>query len=444
MTNYVGSPTGAHPRGDSTRSAAASAGRPARILTGPHRVILGLVAVLMLAAANLAWLNPSPESEAYRTLDQVPVFWQYSVDTGLEVMTAAYFPAYFHKYNIRVSRPVYPAVVKTLGEVIGLLAWPVASLSPVMKAGLGFVAWNALFALVSAWCAFRIFARFLTVPYALFGVALMLFHWETVTGAAMFHSTAAEYFTPVLIAYLALELGDRFSYQRTVLFSVLIGIMMLAKTNYAAYLAALAVAVLYLRLVPAAVSFVVHLIPLGLWLLFLRSQGLAYYNHEVEYYGQGQEFAHALTHFDVATIATMVRAGTLDTVRYGLIFFNVLLPFAAIGGWALRRRLGFPVWLFLAMFVAAVVVEISASELARLVSDLKFAVCGLAAAGVASLAARLPALSRPMALSAVAGLWLFVNLAQMAHLPWVSPYEQKVHSWANKDTMFEREYLTAP
>ncbi len=427
-----------------SRSAGSPAGTVQRLLIGPRGVILALVAVLMLAAANLAWLNPSPESEVYRTLDRVPVFWQYSVDAGLEVMTAAYFPEYFHKYNIRISRPAYPAIVRTLGEGIGLLARPVVKLDPVMKAGLGFVAWNALFALVSSWCAFRIFARFLTVPYALFGVALMLFHWETVLGTAMFHTTASEYFTPVLIAYLALALGDTFTYRRTILFSLLVGIMMLAKTNYAAYLAVLAVAVLYLRLVPAAVSFAVHLVPLGLWLLFLRSEGLAYYNHEVEYYGQGQAFARALTHFDVPTLATMVRIGTVDTLRYGLVFFNVLLPFAALGGWALRRRLGLPAWLFLAMFVAAVVVEISAAELARLVSDLKFAICGLAAAGVAEIAARLPALRRPVALSAVAGIWLLGNLAHLVHLPWVSPYQQPVHSWSGKDAAFEQEFLTPP
>lgn len=431
-----------------SRSAGSPAGTSAhivrRLLIGPRGVILALVAVLMLAAANLAWLNPSPESEVYRTLDRIPVFWQYSDDAGLEVMTAAYFPEYFHKYNIRVSRPAYPAIVRTLGEGFGLLARPVVKLNPVMKAGLGFVAWNALFALISSWCAFRIFARFLTVPYALFGVALMLFHWETVLGTAMFHTTAAEYFTPVLIAYLALALGDTFTYRRAILFSLLVGVMMLAKTNYATYLAVLAVAVLYLRLMPAAVSFAVHLIPLGLWLLFLRSQGLAYYNHEVEYYGQGQAFARALTHFDVPTLATMVRAGMIDTLRYGFVFFNLLLPFAAVGGWALRRRLGLPAWLFLAMLVSAVVVMISAAELPRLVADLKFAVCGLAAAGVAAIAARLPALHRPAVLSAVAGIWLLGNLAHLVHLPWVSPYQQPVHSWSGKDADFEQEFLTPP
>ena len=48
------------------------------------------------------------------------------------------------------------------------------------------------------------------------------------------------------------------------------------------------------------------------------------------------------------------------------------------------------------------------------------------------------------ALSALAGLWLVANVAQIAHLPWISPSQHSVHSWADKDAEFETDYLGGP
>ena len=60
---------------------------------------LVLLLILFLISANIAWLNPTdnnPERPSlYKTHNTIPLFWQYNLDSGIEILTAAYFPKIF-------------------------------------------------------------------------------------------------------------------------------------------------------------------------------------------------------------------------------------------------------------------------------------------------------------------------------------------------------------
>ena len=77
-----------------------------------YKPLLLLVTFCFIIAANYAWLNPHPDSKVYKTTQNIPFFWQYNADAGVEILSAAYFPKIFHTYKSRMDRPTYPIVVK--------------------------------------------------------------------------------------------------------------------------------------------------------------------------------------------------------------------------------------------------------------------------------------------------------------------------------------------
>ena len=104
---------------------------------------LVLLFVIFFISANLAWLNPTdnnPERPSlYKTHNTIPLFWQYNLDSGIEILTAAYFPKIYEVNNTRIDRPTYPALANIFGRVIGLIAKPVVELSNLEKAGIGYL-----------------------------------------------------------------------------------------------------------------------------------------------------------------------------------------------------------------------------------------------------------------------------------------------------------------
>ena len=85
-------------------------------------VILFLVFVI---SANKAWLNPTNNDPnrpvLIKTHNTIPLFWQYNLDSGVEILTAAYFPKIFEVNNTRIDRPTYPAIANFFGKIIGLI-----------------------------------------------------------------------------------------------------------------------------------------------------------------------------------------------------------------------------------------------------------------------------------------------------------------------------------
>ena len=84
-------------------------------------LILSALLIVFLISANIAWLNPRPDFHVYKIIESIPLFWQYNVDSPMELLTAAYFPEYFVVNDIRISRPGYPVLVKCISLFLFVL-----------------------------------------------------------------------------------------------------------------------------------------------------------------------------------------------------------------------------------------------------------------------------------------------------------------------------------
>ena len=81
---------------------------------------ISIIIVIFILSANLAWINPDTRG-AIKVLD-IPLFWQYDADSILELGTATYFPDLLKDLPVRLTRPIYPLIVHTLGNFFSFLS----------------------------------------------------------------------------------------------------------------------------------------------------------------------------------------------------------------------------------------------------------------------------------------------------------------------------------
>ena len=77
-----------------------------------------IILIVFIISSNIAWLNPRPDFNVYRTIEFIPLFWQYNVDSSMELLSAAFFPDYFIENPIRMSRPGYPIIVNLISKIL--------------------------------------------------------------------------------------------------------------------------------------------------------------------------------------------------------------------------------------------------------------------------------------------------------------------------------------
>ena len=102
-----------------------------------------LLVLVFLISANIAWLNPTnndPEKpRLYKTHNKIPLFWQYNLDSGVEILTAAYFPKIYEVNKTRIDRPTYPALANFFGKITSLTLKPFINLNKLERAGIGYI-----------------------------------------------------------------------------------------------------------------------------------------------------------------------------------------------------------------------------------------------------------------------------------------------------------------
>lgn len=408
-----------------------------------YRVALGAAVLLIfVVSSNIAWLNPFPERDSFRGVQSVPFMWQYNRAAGVEIMSAAYFPDAFRTYTDRINRPIYPLAVWAIGNTIGVIASPVVELGPLHRAGAGYVVWKLLVYLAGALALFSILKRWLPPPAAFVGTLVTLFHYHMIEFVATFQTTELQVITPILVIWMMLRItdGERdWSGSRRMaavaLASFLLGVMMLAKQNYAVYLAVLLFLAYKRRFLEAAVSVAVHLIPLGLYLLFLRAVEIPYVNHEAETYGQGVWMLDMLRQNPIKSIQQGVDSLWLSLVHLSG-FFSIWLvgAVAALAHWR-KLPVSRDVLVFSGLLLFGTWAQVFAADryYDYMLSDVAVVVFGLAVWLLWDLLQRWdlrrPGVTRPIA-TAIVAIWFLGNVLSFVHFPWVHPFDQPARDQA--------------
>ncbi|MBX4206179.1 glycosyltransferase family 39 protein [Candidatus Parcubacteria bacterium] len=393
-------------------------------LSKEHIAIFGIIAAIFLVSANMAWLNPNPDY-VVKTNPTIPLFWQYNGDATVEFLSAAYFPEYFKVDKTRTNRPGYPLAAHILAKVYGAIAWPIHTLNALQSTMLGYLTLKILVYLAGALALYDIARRWFSREVALLSVALAFLHPFAVTFIGTFHTSELQFITPILLVWMWLNLGEKYSHQKNILSSLLTGYLMVTKQNYAAYLALLAFSFLILkRYKESILSVAVHLIPFGLWLLALKLLHIPYYNHESAN-GLGVWLYKDLIHRSPAEIIQTLVRGTNGWLLLIVGYFSFLALAAvwAAGSSAVKEKFGRHHTIFILIFVAMSWLQTFASNryASYMSSDLAVIIFPLAAYAIYALFERF---SIKKYLPLFLALYLFAGLSTLIHFPWVHPYDQ--------------------
>ncbi|MFH1423758.1 MAG: glycosyltransferase family 39 protein [Candidatus Nealsonbacteria bacterium] len=139
-------------------------------------------------------------------------------------------------------------------------------------------------------------------------------------------------FTVVLSCYLLYNYVKRASVLKLVIFSLVIGVLMLGKMFFAVAIFILLLGVFFKRHKEAFIFLIIHLIPLGLWYLWVtKVWQIPYYAHDVQYYQGGIFLLNVFQWPWYRTFQTILTA--LPNFISGLIYSFVLVPviFSVIG-----------------------------------------------------------------------------------------------------------------
>lgn len=419
-----------------------------------------------LLSANIAWLNPSPQFEVYRT-GSVPVLWQYNPDAGVELVSAAWFPEAFRNYPERIGRPTYPALVGGLARVVEVVASPIRPVTRLEATGIAYAAFKLATVLISGQLALGVLRRRIGQEAAVLGSILLVLHWHMVEYAAAFHTTDLQLTATVAVLWLAMRVGERAERraeldprvrkrlvtQDTFLAGLVVGLLLLAKQTLVAPLAVLAVLVLSGHLLLAVMATVGAGLPFAAYLLFLRIQDITYVSWEVEEYGQGRWFVEALRD------PPLLRAELLDALLAfpvdALRFYGPILAFA-LYGW-FRRGAGsvrrWDAWWVTLAAIAAFFQYVGVQRsVPYMTADLGIVLFGAAAVGLVAIRQSLRRHARgrgtvrrllgerPLIAAAVAAS-IASAVLNLANFPLVPPAEQPSRDSAvleNRIDMLER------
>jgi hypothetical protein len=262
-----------------------------------HIVILLLVLFSMFLSANYAWFNPRPGyNPELRLSDSVPIWWQYDMDAPMELYTAADFPYFFKEMNTRINRPLYPVLVWAASGLVYVAARPFGEIGLLGRSIPAYFLIKLLIMLTFGIFGFYLMREFIGDIPSLAAIGLMLSLPYAIKSLATIHTYELQFVTPVLIAWFLLLLSRDYRHSRNIIFSLIIGLMLLGRPNYSSFFAALIFGLLHRRYKESLLSLVCAFIPLGAWLLFIKLASLQYTFASVQAYGNLSWFGHVLAH----------------------------------------------------------------------------------------------------------------------------------------------------
>ncbi len=346
--------------------------------------INGLIIILIafLISANIAWLNPAPGKESYQPNKKIPVFWQYNYDSGIEILTAAYFPKIFYKDNTRIDRPTYPIAANVLGKVSCLIICPIYDLTPLEKAGIGYILLKILIFSLSLFLLNEILINYLSKKEILLSNLLIFFSVISIGNIALFHTIELQFITPIIVIFLFLKLSQNYNFLKNIIFSIVIGILMLGKPNYAIYISLLIYCIYNKKFYECCISFIAHLFPLYIYNLYLNylSLDLIFIGSK---YGQATWFIPYILDYNFYGLIKEIFS-SLITFCY-LLFdnYNFWIILSIFGIYKIRKKLNFNYYFFITIFFLLTWFQIFVSDRDKtyMTSDLMIIIYPLASIG---------------------------------------------------------------
>ncbi len=397
-----------------------------------YYVLLSALLLSFLISANMAWLNPRPGYvPGYRMSEKIPAFWQYNRDTKQLLLLAADFPDAFGEYRSWGQRPVYPALAAMAGglgmAIIDLFHdWEFSESKSLAKAMLGYMIIKWIMFGLFAFFGYRLIRRFSDQDTAVLAVVVMLFSAYMLVAFTQVHMTEMELISPVLIMSMFLSLTTRYTLWKNLLFSILVGLLMLIKPNYPAYLALLVFSLANREFAKSAISFTAHLLPWMVWVGYMYYRGWGFRSSEMDHDMVIWVFQYVAAGNLLGLVQEFAKLTNLFFLSLAG-FFSFWLVLGVLGIYSMYRRklISNKLLLFILLFGAMTLLQVFASRYGayRMTGDLAVVLFGAGTWWLLDTAGGIFGRRRVMWI--VALVWLFYGgILFIMNLPLIHPYDQ--------------------
>ena len=231
-----------------------------------------------LISANIAWLNPFPDAILYKIFENFPFLWQYNRDVPVEILSSTGFFEYFERDPTRMERPGLPLLAYILGHIFYLLNFNIINLPIIYFTAGSYVLVNFILHYLTSILLYKILKTFFSENLSKIGVIIFFLNYVTIRHFAEIHTNNMLLLTPVIISYLALNILKKENFLNIFLFSIIFGLLVLIKSVYSFYIAILIFLFLKRKYFTVLQSIIIHLIPLIIWLLILKTKNLEFYS----------------------------------------------------------------------------------------------------------------------------------------------------------------------
>ena len=402
-------------------------------LKSNYRKFFVLLGVIFIISANLAWLNPQDTNpkipRLYKTHQTIPLFWQYNLDSGVEILTAAYFPKIYEVNNTRIDRPVYPIIANIFGKTIGMIGSPFIKLNKLEKAGIGYLLLKILIFSSSIILMHRIISHYFDNKISCLSIFFTYTSPFAIFYITAFHTSELQFITPIFIIYFFTIIKDKYSVFRNIIFSILIGILMLAKPNYAVYLTFMFFLIYKKKWVEIFISFFSHLIPIILYLIFINLMNFEFQITGTKDYNQGVWIYNDIRNGNIFEVIKLFIFSFTKFFIAILYNYKIIFLFAIAGILikSYKKNIKIDHYVFLLLFVFCTYLQMFVADRYNnyMSYDLAIVLNSFAAYGIYELIKKIERINfRGLFIPIIMFLYLAFNIASFIHLPWVHPYNQ--------------------
>jgi 4-amino-4-deoxy-L-arabinose transferase-like glycosyltransferase len=223
------------------------------------------------------------DSSLIKSLHPLVKNYRMNLDVGGYLLLAHNFPEHYFEGNYTfLTRPLYPILVNLVARPLHLIS---SSYSLTFAAGL--LVNLALF-FFTVYFFYLLVKRLISEKVAFLSSLLLIFSPFSHVWLIQPETNIFGAFAVVLSLYLLYLYAQNPSFRKLVLFSLIIGILLLGKKLFAISIFILLLAAFFKRYREGIVFFFIHLLPLVFWLFWINQVwGLNIYIDEVSYFGFG-------------------------------------------------------------------------------------------------------------------------------------------------------------
>ena len=396
----------------------------------PYKKIVLSVFIIFLISSNIGWIKNRDNFNLRKEPFSYPFMWQYDKDAGTFIRMGAFFPEFykeFENYPFLLLRPAYPTTARLIGEIVSFIIKPLYVLNAVEKVGIGFIILKIMVYIIGSIALFKISIRYINYDASLLATLLLLFHPYSVTSIAKFHTYELQFFIPVIVIYFYLKISNHTNIYYFILFSLLCGVLSLAKQNYAIIMALfLFLLIIHRDYYKVTIFSGVIVFPTIVWLFYLSLYDIRFigFGNHFNKYGHELFLTSNILH-SFQKIYNHIFSFFIKVVGFFSIFFIPFIASVAKNFYmsSINFRNFLFIFIFSVWFQSFIFTPIQLKS--RHVADLSVVVFPIACLYISQyLDSRYDQKIKIKIYYGIIIIWGLLTLINLVTFPWISPFKQ--------------------